>query len=123
MAFSKVTILVRMFVQMYTVHDMLKTLFNSKKGNTPNVKYSVTFIAVVAKIALYSCHRNNTAVLFGVDLFETNSNVSRFVFPPEDNNTRSYIVVDAADMRRPRSVGMMLDPEPATSLFPPSRQK
>jgi hypothetical protein len=74
-------------------------------------------------MALYPCRRNNTAVLFGVALFETNTSVRRFVFPPEDNETTSYIAVDAADLRRPRSFGMVLDSVPATFLFPPSRNK
>jgi hypothetical protein len=78
-------------------------------------------LMLVPTKALYPCRRNNT-VLFGVALFETNTSVRRFVFPPE-NDTESYIAVEAADLRRPRSVGMVLDSEPATSLFPPSRNK
>jgi hypothetical protein len=78
---------------------------------------------VVTEMALYPCRRNNTAFLFGVALFETNTSVRRFVFPPEDTDKKSFIVVDAADMRRPRSFGMVLDSEPAGLLFPPSRNK
>jgi hypothetical protein len=73
--------------------------------------------------SLYPCRRNNTAVLFGVALFETNTSVRRFVFPPEDANSTSYIAVEAADLRRPRSVGRVLDSVPAAFLFPPHINK
>ncbi|PNF41648.1 hypothetical protein B7P43_G07626 [Cryptotermes secundus] len=73
-----------------------------------NFKYNITF-------------KNNTAVLFGVGVFDANSSVNRFVFPPEEGHSTSHITVDAGVLRRPRSVGMILDSEPAALLFPPTR--
>jgi hypothetical protein len=69
------------------------------------------------------CHSNNTALLFGVGVFDTNRSDNRLVFPPEDGYTKSRISVDAYGLKRPRSVGMVLSSEPAALLFPPSRNK
>lgn len=81
------------------------------------------FTLAAFELALYPCRRNNTVVLFGVAVFGTNTSVSRFVFPPEGTDTNTSIVVDAADLLRPKGVGMVLDSEPAAFLFPPSRNK
>jgi len=83
----------------------------------------IMFMLAASEMALYPCRRNNTVVLLGVAVFETNTSVCRFVFPPEGTDKNSSIVVDATDFMRPKGVGMVLDSEPATFLFPPSRNK
>ncbi|KDR22755.1 Latrophilin-2 [Zootermopsis nevadensis] len=75
-----------------------------------NFKYNATFLP-----------SNNTALLFGVGVFDTNRTANRLVFPPEDGFTKSRITVDADGLKRPRSVGVVLSSEPAALLFPPSR--
>ncbi|KAJ9588435.1 hypothetical protein L9F63_018168, partial [Diploptera punctata] len=70
---------------------------------------------------------DSQSMVFGVDVLDEYSDNSYLVFPSNEGyDRRSHITVNFnsnGQLKRPRSVGMLLDSEPASMLFPPSRNK
>ena len=71
-------------------------------------------------------------MVFGVDVLDENSSNSRLVFPSSEDLDKdndepgSHISVDFGtfgEMKRPRSVGMIMKSQSASLLFPPSRNR